>query len=121
MVRYAPFSWISAFQATCRRSAAGDGKEKKLLVRYFYLGLGCSEDKAVKKEKMGAGVAGGQASSANSAHLPPLSFFVPIFVGASIRCFSFTFCDEEPGRYVGKSFAFLAIRRLYRFGGSCGI
>lgn len=49
-------------------------KKKKSLVRYFYLGLGCSEDTAVKKEKMGAGVAGGQASSANSAHLPPLSF-----------------------------------------------
>lgn len=73
-MRNAPFSWISAFQATCRKSVAGDGKEKKLLVRYFYLGLGCSEDITAKKEKMGAGVAGGQASSANSAHLPPLSF-----------------------------------------------
>lgn len=52
----------------------GMGKKKKLLVRYFYLGLGSSEDTTVKKEKMGAGVAGGQASSANSAHLPPLSF-----------------------------------------------
>lgn len=76
---------------------------------------------------MGAGVAGGQASSANNLHLHhpppphPFLFFAPVFVGASVRCFSFSFCDEEPGRCAGKSFAFLAIRRLYRSGGSCGI
>lgn len=68
------FSWISAFQATCRRSVVGDGKEKNWLVRYFYLGLGCSEETAAEEEKMGAGVAGGPASSEKTTHLPPLSF-----------------------------------------------
>lgn len=55
---------------------AGDGKGKREngLVRYFCFGLGCSEVTAAKEEeKMGAGVAGGQASSANNPHLAPLS------------------------------------------------
>lgn len=52
----------------------GKGKRENGLVRYSCFGLGCSEDTAEEEEeKTGAGVAGGQASSANNPHLPPLS------------------------------------------------